>query len=461
MADLSYIIFISFAAISLYWYYRLCVSASWLRKNRSAGDVNRSGRIYIIIPVLDEVKRIGKTVSYFLDTFGGLSGLTMVLVSTEREYDVIDHKTKIFAETIDKNDPDRDRKLADFADSIDTVKAIAKISDSRIMRYHYARRNGKMAHQLNHAIRAIIKENPEEDAIFAVYNADSRPHPETVGWVMGERARSGASIFQQYGNYCKNIDNFRGWAGYVLTAAALWQTRWSLGFEIYNALKQLKYAGRKKSLFYPLNYCIGHGLFFTKEIYEELGGFSEDTYNEDAIWGLKASFKGRLIMPVPYFDASDTPDTVKSLFYQKTGWFFGPFEAFGYYRKIKAEWSLVGPDKLRLLFLSAKLFSHAVFWIAGPSCFLLSLILAILSGQTALWLLFFAEIILFLSVPNIFVWLIMGQKRKKTDNLVIGFSLGMLVCYFMHGASAYRSVIKSIFYGVRGRIMEKGKTEML
>ena len=328
-----YILFLGFVVVSLLWFGRIIKAYTWLRKNRRKTIKHSSNRkLYVFIPVLDEIDRIEETVKYFVETFKHLKKECLILVTTEREYEINDklENTIIIAKKLEKE--------------FEEVKV-----------YHYPKRDGKMSHQLNYAMEETIKEGIGVDDFFVVYNADSRPEKETFDWVLDMADKRKIRVFQQYGDYLKNIKNLKGVISKkILISAALWQTRWSIGFEISNALKQLKIKQKKnnKSLNYPLNYCIGHGLFFTKDIFLKLGGFNEKMHNEDLIFGLELSYLRELIMPVPYFDESDTPDSVRSLYLQKASWFFGPLQAFQYYRYILNN----NNYKLYLFILSTKLF---------------------------------------------------------------------------------------------------------
>jgi hypothetical protein len=95
----------------------------------------------------------------------------------------------------------------------------------------------------------------------------------------------------------------------------------------------------------------GSGLVFQQ--YEKYH-FFEDTHNEDAIFGLEISYEKKTIFPILFFDVADAPNTVKGLFFQKATWFFWPFQAPPYFKKLKATISEV--DETRLFFLSSKLF---------------------------------------------------------------------------------------------------------
>ncbi|MEA3272599.1 MAG: glycosyltransferase family 2 protein [Patescibacteria group bacterium] len=492
MTKIFYAIFLGFATISFYWYFKIFISYRWIKKSRKI-SLKHSDRyhknLYALIPVLDEVERIEQTVKYFTNTFKHIKKFRIILISTEKEFELFDKRTQFLLKNLEsinqiqlvrdfinlkcktdiKNIGDNLFDAKEKAKRIinkreNTIKIIKKISRNNplVKTYHYPKLNGNMSNQLNYAIDLIIKNNKRDNDIFCVYNADSKPHPKTFNWVLQMSKKSNIKVFQQYGNYLGNIQNFKGViSGKILTSAALWQTRWSIGFEIYHALKQLKFKNRKQSFNYPLNYCIGHGLFFTRDIYQNLNGFDTTTHNEDAIFGLKLSYAEELIMPIPYFDESDTPDSVESIYKQKANWFFGPLQSFNYYKKIVGEQVLEKKrDKMRLFILSSKLFSHAVYWVFGPTFMTLSLIIAIYKNSPYFWAVFICESILFLSIPNLLSWLIVDRKKIKLRNSLLGILLGAIPCYLLHGLSSYRTLLKILISKIFNKKVLKEKTEM-
>ena len=438
-----YLICIIFILISFSWILRIVFSYHWIKKSKDIINVNHNRQIYIIIPVLSEVKRITSTVRYLLKVFNNYSNMSINIVSTEKEY-LINPKGK---------------------NTIDIVKQLTK-KHKKIVHFHYPHKDGKMAHQLNFAIKEILKkENVSKDALFVIYNADSKPHKKTFDWVCSEKNKN-YEVFQQYGSYFKNIKISK--KGIIPLSAASWQTRWSLGFEIYHALLQFLFKSEDsnniiKDILYPLNYCIGHGFFFTKNIFKELGGFSEDTHNEDAIVGLELSYLRKKIVPIPYFEEADSPDGIKGLFIQKSNWFFGPFDSFKYLRKIINKRGIKEKAKLfRLSIQSIKLFSHAIYWVFGPTFLTLLFIILITHFSLHKLLFFMITILSFLCVPNYMSWYI--TQSRKLDKSIWVFLMNLIgrpFTYFLHGASAYKTIVDVILSKLTGRGIEKKKTPML
>lgn len=429
------IIAIGFVYESCSWFFRIYTSYSWIKKERSifnnSKNTKSSGKVFILLPVLAEADILENTVKYFNSNFlENKDGVFLVIITTEKENML----------------GNSGRNTIDVA--IDLANKHLNVS-----RIHFTEQNGKMAHQLNYAVNNLIDSGSlsKSNDLIAVFNADSRPEKETFDWVQRKFKDGKYSAFQQYGSYSENmlkIDCVH-WSS-VLLSGSLWQTRWSVGFEIYNALKQLKFKYRtaKINMNYPFNYCIGHGLFITREVFEKVGGFSENTHNEDAILGLQLSEMQELLMPIPYFDISESPDTVEMLYKQKSNWYFGPLQAYSYMWIILNETKHKTFGKIRLFLLSTKLFMHAIFWILGPTLMLLGLILAVVSGKIALIGLSLLGLGLF-AVPSIMAYVVMLEigaipRSFTSTKMTVSLLTGFFIFYVMHGASAYRGLYKYI-----------------
>lgn len=492
MLSLFYLIFIGFFLISISWFYRINYSYKWLRTERNYSLQQLSfikRKVFILIPVLDEINRIQKAVEYFNKSFK-YDYLKIVLITTNNEFIELKKKNERIIKKVSKMKNTRDiilyikkmniaeiqidlndtkisiihkltRFLLNRKNTIDIARELEK-NNNKVIVINYPRYGGKMAHQLNYAIRNIIDEGIDDNSLFCVYNADSRPEPQTLLYVL-KKLDNEHRVFQQYGNYLNNSFALNGFIrGSILKSAAIWQTRWSIGFEIFNALKQFRFKNNSMSFNYPLNYCVGHGLFFTKSIFDNFI-FNEYTHNEDAIFGMELSYNREFINPIPYFDLSDTPDTLRSLYLQKASWYFGPIQSFVYYRQILNKLDIKDiREKLKLFILASKLFSHAIYWFLGPVFLFLSFIVCLWSLNIVWWIFFIFEIILFLILPNISITMILSKlKNKKMELLIKDIFLGSLFCYAMHGLSACRTLIQIFFCGIFSVPIQKHKTEMV
>lgn len=440
MDILFYACMYSFFGLSVLWLLRIIYSNYWIHKQLHATGNNPKaiGCVHVIIPVLAEVGRIGKTAEYFIDTFANKINFKLILVSTEKEWG----------------------DYGGAPNTIDVCTSLAKRYPEVVLHLHYPETTGRMAHQLNYAIKNIGKSLGADD-IIAIYNADSRPHPLTFQWVLSRRADNARlGVFQQYGDYTQNISKK---TGAVLLSAALWQNRWAVGFELFNSIKSERFYSNQ-GIMRSLNYCIGHGLFISKEIIERAGGFSEIFHNEDAILGLELSHLKERISPIPFFDTSDTPDTIRGLYSQKINWFFGPFQAFNYFRKLNDKYKdNLFLEKIVLFVQSFKLFLHAIYWICGPSAMVYVLLYPIIRGDIVLFLFSYSSFFAFFVLPNILSVVGSDIQEKKyilSPMVIIKLLYGGPVCYFLHGLSAISAVALSAKNFFTGKPIKKGKTLM-
>lgn len=441
----------------------------------------------VIIPVLDESKIILSTIHYFLKLLSQFPGSKLAIVTTnkelifheqakERARDFINQSTakgsiikfikNEYNVEIDSNLPlpeIKNKALFAVSTRKNTIDLLAEIKNDNLLVINYPETTGKMAHQLNFCMQYLINRGTWTKQLLGIYNADSRPEAETFLWINQQAVSGNINVYQQYGNYFNNYSsiaksNFLKKS--ILFSSSVWQNRWSIGFEVYYNLKQKLFSrshGLIRTFFYPLNYCVGHGLFFTRKIYEELGDFPDKTHNEDAIFGLELSFRKEYICPIPYFDYSDSPDSLRSLFFQKATWFFGPFETPVYYRLLKDKFR--GAAKTRLFVLSSKLFSHAIFWLLGPTFIIIMLGQALGSGNFAQFLIIYT---VFLVLPNLACFLLSRYNKKiKAFPAFIFIIIGSLPAYIMHGLSAYYSIFRFLKHLYTGQSIDKYKTKIL
>lgn len=445
MDIIFYVIFLGFFGQSVLWYLHLTVSFRWLENHFYINGQIAKKEIVVLIPVLDEVKRLPETVNYFLNKFTDLD-LNILLITTEKEYEIND-----------KN-------------SFNTISLVKEISQKnpRIIHYHYPLASGKMAHQLNYGIKKLAEEKNISNSLLALYNADSRPHPDTFRWILKMSYKDdNLKVFQQYGDYTKNLSDFRGFfRKAILGSAALQQTQWSVGAEIFRALKQFKRKNQENIFSTNFNHCIGHGLIFTKEIFDKVGGFSEESHNEDAIFGLKLSYLKEIITPIPMFDLSDTPDGLASLIKQRASWYFGPMQAFYYYSEVIKDNVNGKIDKAKLFVLCCKLFRNAVNWALGPLFLFISLIILVFNFNIFYLILFAIQILGFLIVPQLVTYSYITNSHflgnhQKTKNVIYLIIFGSIFNYLLYGLSAYMAIFKYCKCVIFKKEIKKEKTKMI
>lgn len=389
---------------------RLYSTVRWM--NRSTDTCQRSRRrIWILLPAKNEQRRLPATIAYFQKLLRKHDA-RIVIITTATEKEIVGQtSTRSIAHGIARTNP-------------------------HIIHMHYDG-TGVMAHQLNFALKTL---QIDANDIIGLYNADSRPDSRTFNWIVRQPIKQ-VQVFQQYGNYTRNLNDLKQAPDSpTLLAAAAWQSRWSMAFEIPHA-RTAPYFGAKKEekniIF--MNYCIGHGLFFTKEVYRRVNGFSERTHNEDAIFGLELNIQNIPITPIPYFDSCDTVDSSMGLLRQQKNWYFGPLQANTYRKHIlEREGPMNAPKRLRLALLVAQLFSHAIYWIVGPTLFLAMMLYGAAHALTGEWLpLFFAIGAYAVFLPAVNIMALHASKERVDVTLVMKLACGSAMMYLIHGAAAY------------------------
>lgn len=228
---------------------------------------------------MNEVKNVKKSVDYFkkLDDI-----CNVIYVTTSKEKDM---------------------------ETYNTLKSeIKKYDNSNLCVINCPNTDGTMATQINYAIKGL-----SDNDIVAIYNIDSQPERNTFKYVLNNINES--IVLQQVSYF---DDQLKG----VMKGAENWQNRWSLIYEMG------KYLSNRK---YEFKYCIGHGLFIYKKIFDKIGLFSETEINEDNEFGYRLNINNILIKPIPYMEQADFAKSKKIYIKQQSTWVNGPLYAFKYY----------------------------------------------------------------------------------------------------------------------------------
>ncbi len=241
--------------------------------------LNKKEKIKVIIPAMNELKNVKKSVNYFkkLNNY-----CDVIYVTTSKE------KTKSTYNEIEKEIKEQKTK---------NIKVINCPNVS-----------GTMANQLNYATKELSGEE-----VIAIYNIDSKPEEKTFKYVL--KNINDRSVYQQV-SYFDN--NHKG----IMKSAENWQNRWSIIYELG------KYLSNRKIEF---KYCIGHGLFMKKKILEKYGFFSEKDINEDNEFGYRLMINKIDIKPIPYLEQADFANNKMIYIKQQSTWVNGPLYAFKYF----------------------------------------------------------------------------------------------------------------------------------
>lgn len=339
---------------------RVAQSLRWLRRRPTAlAAGERRRQLLLIVPVLREQRLVRETTRYLLELADRWGPATVVLASTGRELSdrekARQRLPQLAASLRRRRTPawlaarfagllpaDQLHHLAaesgqsgmDYLagvsaafDAVPTTPELAEAiaaGDGRVVHHHVPDPGAAMVHQINAAVAAELRrlggEGAKPDEVWiAVYNADSRPHPQTVEALA--MVEAGARVVQQSALF--TIGQGRaGVGGAVCDGAALLQTRWTLAREIPRLRAQARGARASRRTRPRLGHCVGHGLFVRGDLWNELGGLPATTMNEDLAFGYLLSAAGIPIDPLPVAEHAEAPETLHAVLRQARQWFW-------------------------------------------------------------------------------------------------------------------------------------------
>jgi len=326
-------------------------------------------RIYVIIPAYKEQAIIEQT----MECFASLQypNLKVVVVTTDKE-----------------------KQEEGMSTTMDIVKQVAERLDDEANQdifslIHYPHSEGGMKEQVNYAAKEISKNLSREnqgESYVAVYNADSRPNPQTFLVFNALVQKKGVEVAVQNSVHFSNFNKLPFTpSGVLLKAASVFQTRWSME-EVSMQRKQAEFWDGKQTpldlrdtLSEQLAYCIGHGSFFRLDIWNEAGGFPEDCELDDLPLGFLLTCKGISIQPMPLLENCETPSSVTDLIKQKANWYR---MMIGYMdpRRVALERNLASRLRIDLITLRSFL-RDAVSWGLVSPAILVSLITPLITGS--------------------------------------------------------------------------------
>jgi hypothetical protein len=276
----------------------------------------------------------------------------------------------------------------------------AQARDVPVRHWHYPEPDGGMVQQLNYAIhaetqRALAESAGLDELFFVIYNADSRPHPDTLRaaarLIAAHQDAPGgpARLIQQSTVFTANLPDLPpGLPGTVLEGAAWLQSRWTMSREIPRLRRQANSARRQpgKTLA-PLAHCVGHGLMIRADLFAELGGLPESTCNEDLAFGYLACAAGVPIDPLPVIEEADTPVTLRSWLNQARQWFI----SYPQYPAAAALAAAAGHGvPARRAWLTAQGLARGALWLGQSPAIALAIFLPAVTRRRALAIMFVA-----------------------------------------------------------------------
>lgn len=342
-------------------FWRLLQSISWLKQTtyQSIG-ASVLPEVYIIIPVLREQRVLEQMISHFLALDYPADKFKLIIVTTNKEkFELKKQRRRLGGLTNDlakglsqsvivskylgifslnelKNlclnfshhpiDQIAKVVMTQFDNKELTYEQALRLRQGSFARQHhqikifnYPRHSGVMAHQINYAVSQLPRLSSNITRLIGIYNADSIPHQQTLRAVASLSMKYVDQDFalQQSSFFLHNLSEI---TKPLVQAGGVFQSQWTLSHEIPRIRRQAK---TTKSRLPKLAHCVGHGMFIRQDLFEQLGGLSTTTMNEDLPFGFKLCCRGIPIIPVPLLESADTPETWRSLLNQKRVWFWG------------------------------------------------------------------------------------------------------------------------------------------
>ncbi|MFH1642546.1 MAG: glycosyltransferase family 2 protein, partial [Nanoarchaeota archaeon] len=301
---------------------------------------------------------------------------------------------------------------------------------------------------------------------IVVYNADSRPHPNTFEWVMNDIKENKYAIYQQLSTVFQNFDDFgNSFGGLLLKTLAVLQTRFSLAHE----LPRLRRTVSNNSVIreYSNAQCIGHGLFIPYRTLKGLGNFSEHTMLEDSFLGFLLRATRNPITPIPFLENITSPTSIWKNLRQKYIWYWGPMYYPYYYQHYKKIF-LGGRNSLKAFILMLQGTFSAIAWALSGPILLFSTILAIININ-----LFLGQILIILILmyaPAQYFYIIhkyneimfyTTNKGAKTRSLLEHIAIPILSFFviILISIPPYISMTMEMYKRLFNKTLKKPKTE--
>lgn len=270
-------------------------------------------KIYIIIPALREQAVIAETLSWF-----------------ERKVSSF-HKIVI---ALDSNETPDKRGATTFSAITEFLQEHPSFS-TKIQVVTYYGTDQKRAYQINCALSwargdAMFQGLDPINVFVAVFDADSRPHENTMSYLCWRvNQNPDVRAFQQELDYRQNIAAIREVPNNrsLLEGNAAWQTAWNSIFEIPRFLQTNREISNGRAVSFP-PYCMGHGEFVRLDVFERIGGVSERGVADGIQLGFTLTELRIPIEPIPWPDVCQSPLSCKELIGQHSLWFAGNLSVF-------------------------------------------------------------------------------------------------------------------------------------
>ncbi|WP_029065328.1 glycosyltransferase family 2 protein [Labrenzia sp. DG1229] len=245
---------------------------------------------------------------------------------------------------------------------------------------HQVSSDGNMATQLNVVVEEIAKsEITPEETYFLCYNADTLPSSKSLQELQNVLVAKDHPISAQLMAVSMlNFKEFSNFGSAYAAGAAIYQSRWALGYEF--SMLMTTNERRFPSLQSKYHYCRGHGMVFRFDFLMESGGFDENTALEDIFQGFKLSCIGEPCHPVPVLEWTESPSGVFSVIQQKKFWFSGMLDLPYYASMLPIQIRRKTKNARLFLLLFIGLYREIVTWAFGPMLVCLLILGGLLQG---------------------------------------------------------------------------------
>lgn len=385
---------------------RLHSNLKWLSQYDYNDKVDAKNYFVLCIPAYREQDILKETIQYFVNLNYPKDKYKIVIATTAKEN----------SDTLPKKST---RELAElYAKDINIEHpGLVEVID-------YPFSDGLMAHQINYAAKKKKTLLSKKNVYFSVYNADSRPNPDTLAAVNAMIKDNVAKehrpmILQQSSLFTvKNISdpNVGYWS---MAGAAIHQSLWTLRNEI-------SYYRKQSNKVYSLNdskkilrilrfsrnaHCVGHGLYIN-------GGhflanpLPEKLLNEDLPYGLSQCCQRQAIHPVPLLEISLSPINPVELYRQKSVWFNPFFEFYGHAKTIIDKGTYI--SKFEVWFLTLQAYSSLIIWLTHTIFWIGSLVLSGINGYryVAAWMILYT---LYWVIPGLYYKRFLVAKKLDVE----------------------------------------------
>ena len=370
----------------------------------------------LMIPVFDEVKGINASYKHFSEI--AKNNVHCVYITTEKEvarYGTC--KTKDCLELLMKKEP-----------------------NTNVHVFHYPKTTGNKVDQLNYFISSNAERLKNPTVFLLDYDCDSRPELHTIHDI--------DQILKKYPSANVLQQNSRFWSvnkkSVILNLEAMYQTRWSFGFERINQYRStVKWMNK---LFVPFAYCVGHGMCIRAEyLLGKIGFFPQPL--EDVPLGMMLTLLKEPIYPCISKDLAEIVPTTKALLKQAGHWLRSPLQAIPMYNRAKGI-ERISPYRTALYYIRMAL--DVLSWVQYLALLFVSVLLVAYNPM------YIVGYMAFLYATSLLSMILLNKYKKNGEwRVTLLFVVLLPLRHFIRGMSIFSFAYQKIF----GWFYDKGKNQ--